>query len=276
MSGIAEVLLTLGYEVSGSDLKAGAITERLAKLGARVSVGHRAENVVGAKAVVVTSALDTANPEVAEARRLQIPVIPRGELLAELMRLKFGIAIAGSHGKTTTTSMVASILNAANLDPATLFFELAEKFYYDKASIQPDKGAKDAYIWTYTDQGLVNKTVPSATFNEDMALRECEHCLKLNAARGDAGTDTIYLTAEVMECFAATRARTRLIAARCFRSRPPALRAPSVPSGAAASWSRSAICRAGRSRCRRTLSWPRRSISAARSASARNSSPRSN
>src|SRR5882724_8514466 len=120
MSGIAEVLLTLGYEVSGSDLKAGAITERLAKLGARVSVGHRAENVVGAKAVVVTSALDTANPEVAEARRLQIPVIPRGELLAELMRLKFGIAIASSHGKTTTTSMVASILNAANLDPTVV------------------------------------------------------------------------------------------------------------------------------------------------------------
>jgi hypothetical protein len=79
-----------------------------------------------------------------------------------------------------------NITNAANLDPATLFFELAEKFYYDKASIQADKGSKDAYIWTYTDQGLVNKTVPAATFNEDMALRECEHCLKLNAARGDA------------------------------------------------------------------------------------------
>jgi UDP-N-acetylmuramate--alanine ligase len=120
MSGIAEVLLTLGYEVSGSDLKAGAITERLTKLGASVSVGHRAENVAGAKAVVVTSALDPSNPEVAEARRLQIPIIPRGELLAELMRLKFGIAIAGSHGKTTTTSMVASILNAANLDPTVV------------------------------------------------------------------------------------------------------------------------------------------------------------
>jgi UDP-N-acetylmuramate--alanine ligase len=83
-------------------------------------VGHRAENVAGAKAVVVTSALDPTNPEVAEARRLQIPVIPRGELLAELMRLKFGIAIAGSHGKTTTTSMVASILNTANLDPTVV------------------------------------------------------------------------------------------------------------------------------------------------------------
>src|SRR6185437_13823752 len=120
MSGIAEVLLTLGYQVSGSDLKPTAITERLAKLGAAIHIGHRAENVEGAKAIVVTSALDPGNPEVAEARRLQIPVIPRGELLAELMRLKFGIAIAGSHGKTTTTSMVAGILNAANLDPTVV------------------------------------------------------------------------------------------------------------------------------------------------------------
>ena len=120
MSAIAEVLLTLGYQVSGSDAKLSPITERLTKLGATVQVGHRAENVAGAKAVVVTSALDPANPEVAEARRLTIPVIPRGELLAELMRLKFGIAIAGSHGKTTTTSMVASILNTANLDPTVV------------------------------------------------------------------------------------------------------------------------------------------------------------
>jgi UDP-N-acetylmuramate--alanine ligase len=106
--------------VSGSDAKLSPITERLVALGATVQVGHRAENVAGAKAVVVTSALDPANPEVAEARRLQMPVIPRGELLAELMRLKFGIAIAGSHGKTTTTSMVASILNTANLDPTVV------------------------------------------------------------------------------------------------------------------------------------------------------------
>jgi UDP-N-acetylmuramate--alanine ligase len=120
MSAIAEVLLTLGYEVSGSDAKLSSVTERLAKLGATIHPGHRAENVTGAKAVVVTSALDPSNPEVAEARRLQIPVIPRGELLAELMRLKFGIAIAGSHGKTTTTSMVASILNTADMDPTVV------------------------------------------------------------------------------------------------------------------------------------------------------------
>jgi UDP-N-acetylmuramate--alanine ligase len=120
MSGIAEVLLSLGYQVSGSDIRLSPITERLKQLGATIYVGHEAGNVAGAKAVVVTSALDADNPEVAEARRLQIPVIPRGELLAELMRLKFGIAIAGSHGKTTTTSMVASIMNAAGLDPTVV------------------------------------------------------------------------------------------------------------------------------------------------------------
>jgi UDP-N-acetylmuramate--alanine ligase len=120
MSAIAEVLLTLGYQVSGSDLRLSPITERLAQLGAAIQLGHRAENVEGARAVVVTSALDSTNPEVAEARLRQIPVIPRGELLAELMRLKFGIAIAGSHGKTTTTSMVASILNAAGMDPTVV------------------------------------------------------------------------------------------------------------------------------------------------------------
>ena len=120
MSGIAEVLLSLGYEVSGSDAKLSAITQRLTELGAVIHLGHAAENVQGAKAVVVTSALDGANPEVAEARARQIPVIPRGELLAELMRLKFGIAVAGSHGKTTTTSMVAAILNAAGMDPTVV------------------------------------------------------------------------------------------------------------------------------------------------------------
>src|SRR6185437_5734837 len=117
MSGIAEVLLNLGYQISGSDVKLSPITERLAGMGARVYEGHDASNVTGARAIVVSSAVDEQNPEVQEARRLQIPVIPRGELLAELMRLKYGIAIAGSHGKTTTTSMVATVLNHAGLDP---------------------------------------------------------------------------------------------------------------------------------------------------------------
>jgi len=120
MSGIAEVLLNLGYEVSGSDLRLGATTERLTRLGARIYEGHAASNVAGAKAVVVSSAIDSQNPEVVEARRLQIPVIPRGEMLAELMRLKYGIAVAGSHGKTSTTSMIATILHQAGLDPTVV------------------------------------------------------------------------------------------------------------------------------------------------------------
>src|ERR1700674_3655145 len=120
MGGIAEVVLHLGYTISGFDLKMTPITERLAEMGAKIHEGHAAANIEGAKALVVSSAVDEQNPEVQEARRLQIPVIPRGELLAELMRLKFGIAVAGSHGKTTTTSMVAAILNGVGLDPTVV------------------------------------------------------------------------------------------------------------------------------------------------------------
>src|SRR5437764_6837569 len=120
MSGIAEVLLNLGYTISGSDLKLSAVTDRLAARGATIYEGHAASNVAGARALVVSSAVDEQNPEVQEARRLQIPVIPRGELLAELMRLKYGIAVSGSHGKTTTTSMTATILNHAGLDPTVV------------------------------------------------------------------------------------------------------------------------------------------------------------
>ena len=120
MSGIAEILLNLGYEITGSDVKLSPITERLQSLGARVYEGHAAENINGAKALVVTSAVDAQNPELVEARRRGIPIIPRGELLAELMRLKYGVAIAGSHGKTTTTSMTATILAHAGLDPTVV------------------------------------------------------------------------------------------------------------------------------------------------------------
>src|SRR5580692_4435537 len=120
MSGLDDVLLELGYRVSGSDLKFSPITERLSANGAVIFQGHKAENVAGAKAVVISSAVQSDNPEVEEARRLAIPVIPRGELLAELMRQKFGIAVAGSHGKTTTTSMTAVILNHAGLDPTVV------------------------------------------------------------------------------------------------------------------------------------------------------------
>ena len=117
MSGIAEVLLSSGYAVSGSDLKHSVVTERLRRLGAAIQEGHKAENVHGAHVVVTSSAVRPDNVEVVEAHRLKIPVIPRAEMLAELMRLKYGIAVAGAHGKTTTTSMVAAVLAAAGLDP---------------------------------------------------------------------------------------------------------------------------------------------------------------
>jgi UDP-N-acetylmuramate--alanine ligase len=120
MSGIAEVLLTLGYKVSGSDLKHSPVTHRLAELGAIIFEGHRAENVTGAEVVVTSSAISRENPEVLSARAQHIPVIPRAEMLAELMRLKYGIAIAGMHGKTTTTSMVAAVLAAGGLDPTVV------------------------------------------------------------------------------------------------------------------------------------------------------------
>ena len=117
MSGIAEILLTLGYSVTGSDLRRSPVTERLQGLGATVYEGHAAANVVGAGVVVASSAIAEGNPECAEAHRRKIPVIQRAEMLAELMRLKYGIAVAGMHGKTTTTSMIASVLGAGGLDP---------------------------------------------------------------------------------------------------------------------------------------------------------------
>lgn len=117
MSGIAEVLLNLGYVVSGSDLAQSPVTERLHKLGARIAYGHDKRNIKGADAVVISSAVKADNPEVAAAREFGIPVVPRAVMLAELMRLRRGIAIAGAHGKTTTTSLVASLLAAGGLDP---------------------------------------------------------------------------------------------------------------------------------------------------------------
>ncbi len=120
MSGIAEILLNLGYAVSGSDLRRSGATERLIRLGAIVFEGHLAANVVGSGVVVASSAINERNPEIVEARARKIPVIQRAEMLAELMRLKYGIAVAGMHGKTTTTSMIATVLAAAGLDPTVV------------------------------------------------------------------------------------------------------------------------------------------------------------
>jgi UDP-N-acetylmuramate--alanine ligase len=120
MSGIAEILVSLGMKVSGSDLRRGPVTDRLAQLGATIYEGHNAANVLGATVVVTSSAVSAVNPEVVEAHARKIQVIQRAEMLAELMRLKYGIAIAGMHGKTTTTSMVASVLAAGGLDPTVV------------------------------------------------------------------------------------------------------------------------------------------------------------
>jgi UDP-N-acetylmuramate--alanine ligase len=120
MSGIAEVLLNLGYHVSGSDMKESEVTRRLQALGCKISFGHRKENVKDADVVVVSSAIRKGNPEVEVAEQRLIPVIPRAEMLAELMRMKVGVAIAGTHGKTTTTSLIATVLAAGGLDPTVV------------------------------------------------------------------------------------------------------------------------------------------------------------
>ena len=120
MSGIAELLLNLGYTVSGSDIRESQVTKRIARLGGEVFHGHRPGNIEGADVVVYSSAVPHDNPEIMEAEDRSIPVIPRAEMLAELMRLKYGIAVAGAHGKTTTTTMIASILTAGNLDPTVV------------------------------------------------------------------------------------------------------------------------------------------------------------
>ncbi|MBA7709977.1 UDP-N-acetylmuramate--L-alanine ligase [subsurface metagenome] len=117
MSGIAELLLNLGYSVSGSDIRRSEVTDHLSNLGGKIFPGHRPQNIEGADVVVFSSAVKDDNPEIVEARERSIPVIPRAEMLAELMRLKYGIAVAGSHGKTTTTSMIGSILTRGGLDP---------------------------------------------------------------------------------------------------------------------------------------------------------------
>ena len=120
MSGIAELLINLGYKVSGSDVKSSDITRRLKRLGGIIFKGHRINHISGSDVVVVSSAIDEKNPEVTAAREMSIPVIPRAEMLAELMRLKYSVAVAGAHGKTSTTSIIASVLEKGGLDPTVV------------------------------------------------------------------------------------------------------------------------------------------------------------
>ena len=120
MSGIAEIMLRIGYTVQGSDAKASANTERLEKLGARIFIGHDAAHVDGASAIVYSTAVKADNPEMVVGRERRLPLVRRAEMLAELMRLQFSIAVGGTHGKTTTTSMVATLLDAGGLDPTVV------------------------------------------------------------------------------------------------------------------------------------------------------------
>ncbi|MFA5531706.1 MAG: Mur ligase domain-containing protein, partial [Thiohalomonadaceae bacterium] len=117
MGGIAEVLINLGYNLTGSDLRENVVTRRLRDMGARIAIGHAAENIAGCDVVVISSAVNDENPEVRAAHAQHIPVVPRAEMLAELMRFRYGIAVAGTHGKTTTTSLVASLMAEGGLDP---------------------------------------------------------------------------------------------------------------------------------------------------------------
>ena len=120
MSGIADILLNLGYNVTGSDLKENAMIARLTRKGVKVTIGHEAKNVHGASVVVVSSAISKDNPEILEARKLHIPVVRRAEMLAELMKMKDSVAIAGTHGKTTTTSLIAAVLDQSGMDPTVV------------------------------------------------------------------------------------------------------------------------------------------------------------
>jgi len=180
MSGLAEVLLELGYPVSGSDLKLTPITERLAGRGAVIHEGHDAANVLGVNAVVISSAVRPDNPEVIEARRLALPVIPRGELLAELMRLKYGIAVAGSHGKTTTTSMVAAILIQAELDPTVAVGGRSALLRGSNARV-----GKGDYLVVESDEsdGSFLKLAPILAIVTNIDREHLDHYPDLNAIR---------------------------------------------------------------------------------------------
>ena len=177
MSGLAEVLLEMGYRVTGSDLKLSSVTERLTRLGAIVYQGHAATNIAGANAIVVTSAARPDNPEIVEARRRGIPVIPRGELLAELMRLKYGIAVGGSHGKTTTTSMVASILTHAGLDPTVVVGGLSATMRGSNARI-----GKSDYLVVESDEsdGSFLKLSPILAVVTNIDREHLDHYADLN------------------------------------------------------------------------------------------------
>ncbi len=180
MSGIAEVLLTLGYRVTGSDLAASEATRRLESLGGTVYLGHRADQVEGAQVVVVSSAVSPANVEVAAARTRMIPVIPRAEMLAELMRLKYGIAVAGAHGKTTTTSMIATVLAHGGLDPTAVIGGKLNRFG------GPAKLGQGEFLVAEADEsdGSFLKLSPTIAVVTNIDREHLDHYRDLDAIKG--------------------------------------------------------------------------------------------
>jgi UDP-N-acetylmuramate--alanine ligase len=179
MSGIAELLLNLGYEVSGSDLRRSHATERLEALGGRIHIGHSRSNVEGTNVVIVSSAVHADNIEVAEAKMLQIPVIPRAEMLAELMRLKYGVAVAGSHGKTSTTSMIATVLVHGGLDPTAVIGGRLNAFGSNA------KLGKGDFIVAEADEsdGSFLKLTPTIAVVTNIDKEHLDHYSDLNAIR---------------------------------------------------------------------------------------------
>jgi UDP-N-acetylmuramate--alanine ligase len=179
MSGIAEVLLNLGYHVSGSDLKGSETTERLIEIGGRVMLGHDAVNVEGAQVVVFSTAVQDDNPELRAARLAGIPVIPRADMLAELMRMKYGIAVGGSHGKTTTTSMVAAVLGRGGLDPTTV---VGGRLHGVGSNARLGKGQ---FLVAEADEsdGSFLRLAPAVTVITNIDREHLDHYLDLEAIR---------------------------------------------------------------------------------------------
>lgn len=184
MSGIAEVLLTLGYEVSGSDLKETAVIERLRGLGGRISVGHRAENVGDADVVVVSTAVPRANPEWLHAEERGIPVVPRAEMLGELMRTKYAVAVSGAHGKTTTTSMTASVLTVGGLDPTVV---VGGRIRAGQSGARRGAGP---YMVAEADEsdGSFLKLVPTVTVVTNIDREHMDHFGSMDALRAAFAT----------------------------------------------------------------------------------------
>jgi UDP-N-acetylmuramate--alanine ligase len=179
MSGIAEVLLTLGYEVSGSDLKDGPGIERLRSLGGRIAIGHAAENLGEAEVVVISSAVPRSNPEWAEAERRGIPAVPRAEMLGELMRTKYAVAVSGAHGKTTTTSMIASVLTAGGLDPTVV---VGGRIRAGQSGARLGAGL---YMVAEADEsdGSFLKLLPTVTVVTNLDREHMDHFGSMNALR---------------------------------------------------------------------------------------------